>query len=206
MSLDRFRKREVKPDYILMLLIFSLLIFGLIMIYSASGYIASRLFNNASFYLNKQTISLSVGLVIWYIFAKIDYRFWKKSALWLLIATLITLTAVFIPGIGIAHPRLGLASHFSLSANVPSIGVSNAIFDCEIKGEEIIRDGKKVGRKLITKPGSKPLYISPGNQISIDTSYALCKQFINLPHKFPEPMHLARKYGRGVEKELKAGG
>lgn len=110
---------------------------------------------------------------------------------------------VFIPGMGIAHPRLGLASHFSISADVPSIGVSNSVFGCEIKGEDILIGKKKAGKILKTKPGSRLIYISPGNLISIQTSLELCKKFINLPHKFPEPMHLARKYGREVEGELK---
>lgn len=111
---------------------------------------------------------------------------------------------VFIPGMGIAHPRLGLASHFSLSAdNIPSIGVANAVFGCEEKGNELVSGKKKVGILLETKPGSRPLYISPGNLISVDSSYELCKKFIHLPHKLPEPMHLARKYGREVEDELK---
>ena len=111
---------------------------------------------------------------------------------------------VFVPGMGIVHPRLGLASHFSISANnIPSIGVANAIFDCEEKGDDIIRNKKKIGKLLRTKPGSRPLYISPGNQISVETSYNLSKQFINLPHKLPEPMHLARKYAREVQDELK---
>jgi deoxyribonuclease V len=110
---------------------------------------------------------------------------------------------VFVPGMGIAHLRLGLASHFSLSADVPSIGIANSVFGCDEKKNEIVKDKKKVGKKLVTRPGSRPLYISPGNQISINTSYDLCEQFIVLPHKMPEPMHLARKYGREVEKELK---
>jgi deoxyribonuclease V len=117
---------------------------------------------------------------------------------------------VFIPGYGIAHQRLGLASHFSLTAGIPSIGVSNSIVDCKAKGKEedggdIEKDGKKVGKIFQMKAESRPLYISPGNLISAETSYKLCKQFVNLPHKFPEPMHLARKYGREVEKELKRG-
>lgn len=110
---------------------------------------------------------------------------------------------VFIQGEGIIHPRLGLASHFSLSAGVPAIGVANNILDCKIQGEDIILNGKKTGRILISKPQSKPMYISPGNQISLDSSYELCKKLINLPHKLPEPMHLAGKYSREVKEELK---
>jgi deoxyribonuclease V len=115
---------------------------------------------------------------------------------------------VLVPGYGISHPRLGLASHFSLMASVPSIGVSNTLVECdsggkETDGELIMKNSKKVGKVLQIKTGSRPMYVSPGNLISVDTSYKLCKQFVNLPHKFPEPMHLAKKYGREVEKELK---
>ncbi len=109
---------------------------------------------------------------------------------------------VFVPAQGILHPRLGLASHFSLALGVASIGVSNSVIGCEIKGDDILKGGKKVGKVLISKPNSRPIYISPGNKISISSGYELCKKFINLPHKLPEPMHLASKYGREVKKEL----
>ena len=109
---------------------------------------------------------------------------------------------VFIPGEGILHPRLGLASHFSLSTGVPSIGVSNVLIDCEAKGKEIFKDGKKVGTLLIEKQGSRPLYISPGNEVSIETAKMLSEKIIKLPHKRPEPLHLANKYAKEVRKEL----
>ncbi len=109
---------------------------------------------------------------------------------------------VFISGMGITHSRFGLASHFSIFADVPSIGVSNSIFGCEEKGEDIIKGGKKVGKIFTSKPGSRKMYVSPGNLISIQTSLELCRQFINLPHKLPEPMHLAGKYAREVKGEL----
>lgn len=109
---------------------------------------------------------------------------------------------IFISGQGITHQRLGLASHFSLSVDVPVIGVANSIIDDEVKGEDVLKNGKKVGKVFISKSGSRPMYISPGDGISIDSSLKLCQEFINLPHKFPEPMHLASKYGREVKKEL----
>jgi len=110
---------------------------------------------------------------------------------------------IFISGNGITHPRLGLASHFSISIEgIPCIGVANNLIDCEVKGEDIIKKGKKVGRILVTKEGSNPMYISPGNNISLDSAYKLCKNMINLPHKRPEPLHLARKYAKEVQKEI----
>jgi len=112
---------------------------------------------------------------------------------------------VFINAQGIIHPRLGLASHFGLSTGVPTIGVSNSIIECEANeedGSDIIKDGKKVGKVLIGKPESNALFISPGDHISIKSSYNISKQLINLPHKRPEPLHLASKYAKSVRKEL----
>ena len=108
---------------------------------------------------------------------------------------------VFILGHGISHPRLGIASHFSISTSVPTIGVANSLLVGEIKGEYVLFNSKKVGRILQSKPGSKPMYVSPGNLISIETSYELAKKFIKLPHKLPEPLHIVHKYAKEIRKE-----
>jgi len=111
---------------------------------------------------------------------------------------------VFIHGAGIMHPRLGLASHFSLSTGTPCIGVNDSLFkENKIVKEDILLDEKKVGKVLQSKEKSNPLYISPGDKISLNTSFELAKKLVILPHKLPEPMHLAHKYARNVRKELK---
>jgi len=109
---------------------------------------------------------------------------------------------VFILGHGILHPRLGIASHFSLSTQVPSIGVANSLLVGEVDKEDVILKGKKIGKILISKEGSRPMYISPGNLISVKTAYELAKKSIRLPHRLPEPLHLAHRYGKKVKKEL----
>ncbi len=109
---------------------------------------------------------------------------------------------VFINGQGIAHPKLGIASHFSISAGVPTIGVASSLLVGEVKGKDIVLNKKKVGKVLVSKPGSRPMYISPGNLISIETAYELAKKFVKLPHKLPEPLHLAHKYSRDIRKEM----
>lgn len=109
---------------------------------------------------------------------------------------------IFIHGHGIAHPRLGMASHFSVSTQVPSIGVANSLMVGEVKGKDILLKGKKVGKVLVSKPGSKPMYISPGDLITIESAYELAKKFVKSPHKLPEPLHLAHKYTKEIRKEM----
>ena len=109
---------------------------------------------------------------------------------------------VFIQGHGIAHPRLGLASHFSILTGVPTIGITDSLLSGTIKSEDIIFNNKKVGKVLQSKQGSKPLFISPGNLITIKSAYELAKKLIKEPHKFPEPMHIASKYAKEVRDEI----
>ena len=101
------------------------------------------------------------------------------------------------------HSRgLGLASHFALSCNVPAIGIADSLNKGEIKSEEVILNNRLVGKMLITKQGANPIYISPGNNISLKTAVELTKKFIKEPHKIPEPLRLARKYAKEVREEV----
>jgi len=110
---------------------------------------------------------------------------------------------IFIRGQGILHPRrLGLASHFSLSANVPTIGVTDTLLVGEVKGEDIFLNGKVSGKVIKTKEGARPLFVSPGNLISVDTAASLVRKFTKEPHKFPEPLRLAKRHAREIRKEL----
>jgi cell division protein FtsW len=101
MALEKFRKRSAGPDYLLIIVIFALIIFGLVMVYAASAYTAEKTYGVSSYFFKKQFVAFIVGIVMWLIFSKIDYNFWKKNAFILLIITIILLVAVFIPGIGI---------------------------------------------------------------------------------------------------------
>jgi len=101
MGLQRFRTNKKKPDYLLALVIFALSVFGVIMVYSASVVVSYKVYGYNNYYLNKQIISLIIGVFVWIIFSNIDYRIWQKYAFWMLICTLFLLIAVFLPGIGV---------------------------------------------------------------------------------------------------------
>lgn len=110
---------------------------------------------------------------------------------------------VFISGHGITHPRLGLASHFSIYAGVPTIGIADSLFkEDSLSAEDILKEGKKVGKFLQSKEKGNPLFISPGNKISLESAYNITKKLIIAPHKYPQPIHLAHKYAKSVKKEL----
>lgn len=111
---------------------------------------------------------------------------------------------LFIEGHGIAHPRrCGIAAHFGIIIQKPTIGIAKNLLVGEAKDGGIIINGKACGFKLQTKEGSKPLYISPGNMISLKTALELTKKFTVKPHKLPEPLVQARKYANRIRDELK---
>ena len=100
---------------------------------------------------------------------------------------------------------MGLASHFGLSTGIPAIGVSSSLIECEASNDdasEIVKNSEIVGKILISKKESNPLYISPGDHITVNSAYDISKQLIRLPHKRPEPIHMVAKYAKNVRKEL----
>lgn len=82
-------------------------------------------------------------------------------------------------GMGIAHPRrVGIATHLGLLTNIPSIGVGKSLLTGRHgpvpieKGEwtPLLDKGEVIGAVLRTRAGVKPLYISPGHRISLETA------------------------------------
>ena len=92
-----YKKRKT-ADYLLMILVFSLVTFGLIMIYSVSKYLSLQITDQASdkYFLINQLISLLIGILVWIVFQLIDYRYWQKNTKAMLIITILLLASVFI--------------------------------------------------------------------------------------------------------------
>lgn len=93
--------RSTHSDYFLNITVFVLLAFGLFMLASASGPSALKQFNDSLHYVKRQIIfGVLPGLVLFFIFANIDYQLLKKYFWAFGVATLLFLIAVFIPVIG----------------------------------------------------------------------------------------------------------
>ena len=107
-------------------------------------------------------------------------------------------------GNGCLHPRhMGIASHASFLLNAPTIGVAKTYFrvrpdtDCpepeQTAGSwcDIIVDGITYGRVLRTHDGVKPVFVSAGNHICLDTAVRLTMQLVNHESRIPIPTRLA---------------
>src|SRR6266404_4279373 len=89
-----------KSAYILFLAVLGMLVIGIVMLFSTSAF-ARDSHGDAYFFLKRQGLWLSIGLVICFAAALIDYHFWQRTWwLWLVLA-LVTLSLCFVPHLGL---------------------------------------------------------------------------------------------------------
>lgn len=115
-----------------------------------------------------------------------------------------------VDGQGIAHPRrLGIASHLGLFTGKPTIGCAKSKLCGEHKEVGLSRgsssdlyDGEEiVGRVIRTREGSKPLYVSVGHSIGLESAAAWVLKLVDR-FRLPEPVrqaHLAACRGTNLE-------
>lgn len=93
-----------KPDYVLLSTIAIMVVFGLIMVSSASIDMSQDRFQVNYHYLKNQLLrGLLPGLILGSIAYLLPLKFWRACALPLLIATIAGLLLVFVPGIGVDY-------------------------------------------------------------------------------------------------------
>jgi deoxyribonuclease V len=106
---------------------------------------------------------------------------------------------ILIDGQGIAHPRLmGIAAHIGLILNLPTIGCAKSRLigtheePALDRGETVplIVGERTAGMVLRTRAGVKPVYVSPGHKMDMETSVkivlSLCRGY-----RIPEPLRQA---------------
>lgn len=99
--LDVYRRRNAPAsDYWLLGGAFALALIGLLMIMSSSVIVSFERYGSNYNFLTRQAISLLVGVVALIVTSMVDYRFWRKHAVLILVTAMLLLVAVFIPGIG----------------------------------------------------------------------------------------------------------
>jgi deoxyribonuclease V len=100
---------------------------------------------------------------------------------------------LLVDGHGIAHPRkCGIASHVGVLLDLPSIGVAKSRLIGEIKRNNLIHRGECVAKVWQSKKGARPIFISPGHRISLESAVSLVKKLIR-GRRLPEPIRLAHE-------------
>jgi len=102
-----------------------------------------------------------------------------------------------VDGHGQAHPRrFGLACHFGLALNAPTIGVAKNILCGEVKSSEgccwmpIVDGDEVIGAAVFTRPSGKPVYVSVGHKISLETAIKVILDCAK-GYRIPEPLRQA---------------
>lgn len=95
-------------DVPLVIAIAALIIFGLLMVYSASWNFAIRAYDDANYILFNQIKWAVAGLIVAVILSRIDYRRYRVLALPIMIITLVLLVLVFLIGNTIAGANRSL--------------------------------------------------------------------------------------------------
>jgi deoxyribonuclease V len=100
-------------------------------------------------------------------------------------------------GQGVAHPYgCGFASHLGLAIGKPTIGVAKSRLigePVEIEEEVfLVEDDQIIGSVATTKEDSKPVYVSVGHLISLETAMKIVKHCVR-NSRIPEPLLQAHK-------------
>jgi cell division protein FtsW len=91
------------PDYTLLVIIFTLLLIGVIMVYSSSAIWSEYKMNDPFFYAKRQLLFAFLGLIAMYVMMNIPYHKWKDHSNLIIIICYIFLIAVLIPGVGMVR-------------------------------------------------------------------------------------------------------
>ena len=109
-----------------------------------------------------------------------------------------------IDGQGRLHPRgFGIACHLGVCLDVPTIGVAKSLLvgRVEENGTEespIMLDGEMLGVRL-SLPGNRPLYISVGHRVSLQTAVDIVRKAT--VEKDRDPLRIADRLSKGQTKE-----
>lgn len=101
-SRKKMNKKERYFDYNLLFVVLFLIIFGLLMIFSASSYEAGARFGDTAHYLKRQLFASALGVAVMIGVSFVPYKLWKKVPLWVYYGvSLILFFLLLIPAISV---------------------------------------------------------------------------------------------------------
>ena len=112
---------------------------------------------------------------------------------------------ILVDGQGTAHPRrFGIACHLGLAVDVPIVGCakSRLVGAHEEPGEDkgawslLTHRGEVIGAVVRTRTGVRPIYVSPGNNIDLESSVRWAVA-CSPRYRIPVPTRLAHRAAAG---------
>lgn len=109
---------------------------------------------------------------------------------------------IFCDGQGLAHPRrFGIACHLGLLLDRPTVGVAKSRLvgqyeePADVSGawSPLTAGGDRIGAVLRTRPGTRPVFVSPGNRISLKSALRLTMATYE-GYRIPKPTREADAY------------
>lgn len=114
---------------------------------------------------------------------------------------------ILVDGQGIAHPRgMGIASYLGVLSGIPAIGCakSRLVGEHDEPGRKkgdcspLRFENKTIGAVLRTRDDTRPLFISPGHMIDLDSSIRLALACTGA-FRIPEPLRCADMLSRKIK-------
>ena len=110
---------------------------------------------------------------------------------------------------GFAHPyRCGFASHLGLVVGKPTIGVAKSRLFGEVEGARgkrdvalLKHDKEVIGAVVTTKRGCKPVYVSVGHMVSLETAVKVVKHCAR-HNRIPEPILKAHELATAEKRKI----
>ena len=109
---------------------------------------------------------------------------------------------ILIDGQGFAHPRrFGIASHLGLVLDTPTIGCAKSILVGEAKepaarsgsASPLMHQGEQVGVALRTRENVRPIYVSTGHRVSLESAVEIVTQCTD-GFRIPKPTREADRW------------
>ncbi len=112
---------------------------------------------------------------------------------------------LIVDGHGLAHPRrFGIACHLGLLLNLPTVGLAKSVLvgKYEQPAEErgawtpLVDRGEIVGAALRVRSGVKPVFVSVGHLVDLESAIAIVLRFSSGRYRLPEPVRAADQLSR----------
>ena len=88
-------------DTTLLLLTVTLTCIGVVMVYSASAIMADERFHDGFYFLKRQLVYMVIGFLLMAVATYFNYKNWRKLAVIALLASIVLLGLLFVPGLGV---------------------------------------------------------------------------------------------------------